>query len=184
MKRHYLMTQDLDALSSLKHTLNDAGLHDARLHLLSNKDAEIQSHHLQTIESLMQRDLVRASFRGALIGLCIAVYGLTTVWLLRWHTSPLGWTPFVFVALSFIGFCIWEGGLIGVQRPNSQYRRFRHQLKQGQHILMIDSLPTEENKLDHILGFYPELHYLGCGVNHGDWLMRGEQQLHKLLSPG
>ena len=38
--------------------------------------------------------------------------------------AQVGWVPFIFLAIVAFGFTTWEAGFIGMQAPNSHFRRF------------------------------------------------------------
>ncbi|AGH46335.1 hypothetical protein C427_4230 [Paraglaciecola psychrophila 170] len=40
-----------------------------------------------------------------------------------------GGYTFGFLAVIVLGFCTWEGGLVGIQIPNYQFKRFQALLK-------------------------------------------------------
>ncbi len=73
----------------------------------------------------------RADWTGASIA-AIAIAQVTGV------AAKVGWVPFVFLAIVLLGFFTWEGGLIGIQLPNSRFRRFEKALRAGEHVFFVD----------------------------------------------
>ena len=76
---------------------------------------------------------------------------LVVAYLAGWTESPAGWTPFIFLAVVLLGFCTWEGGLIGIQDPNHNFTRFEQALKDGKHVFFVDLEPGQEAILETVL---------------------------------
>ena len=134
MLRHYYISDDLNDLQAVETELKAKGVSTPQIHVLSENDAEVEKHHLHAIEAVLKQDVVHSTTVGAVIGLVAAISLLVVTYLVDWHTTAAGWLPFGFLAVIVLGFCTWEGGLIGIQIPNHQFKRFQKLLKQGKHI--------------------------------------------------
>src|SRR5690606_24557931 len=131
MNRHYYISDNLDELEQLEDELESRGIHTEQIHLVSERDAEVEHHpHLHEVPSILKRDLVHAGSIGSLLGIALAVLVLLLPWLNDWASSAAGWVPFVFLAAVLFGFSVWESSLFGLQQPNSAFSRFADRLRE------------------------------------------------------
>ena len=72
------------------------------------------------------------------------------------HTS-IGWAPAIFVSTVFLFFCIWEGGLWGIQKTNVEYVRFKDQLNNGNHIFFVDVSSEEKEAVLGVTSVHPKV---------------------------
>lgn len=162
MKRHYFINDNLDELKHIQRDLVDAGLTPPQFHVLSEDEAALERLQLNPVEAVLKKDVVRGTERGAAIGMGLAV----AVLLLAWATglaANLGWMPPVFLAVVILGFCTWEGGLIGIGEQHADFRRFRKDLEEGRHILLVDCDQDQEPILQRIVARYPGMEDAGSG---------------------
>jgi hypothetical protein len=145
MLRHYYISDDLNDLQAVETELKSKGVSTPQIHVLSENDAEVEKHHLHAIEAVLKQDVVHSTSVGAVVGLIAAITLLVVTYLVDWHTTAAGWLPFGFLAVIVLGFCTWEGGLIGIQIPNHQFKRFQKLLKQGKHIFFVDLDAEQES---------------------------------------
>jgi hypothetical protein len=162
MKRHYYITNDLDDLEIVENDLEAAGVTTPQIHVLSEDDAGVEQHHLHEVEAVLKKDVVHGTERGALIGVIGAVIVLALAWF-SGLTETYTWVPAIFLAIIVLGFCTWEGGLIGIQEPHVDFKRFRDELKQGRHVLFVDVDPEQEAILRRIVASHPRLQVAGEG---------------------
>jgi hypothetical protein len=112
------------------------------------------------------------------IGACAV---LVVTYLMDWHTSAAGWLPFGFLAVIVLGFCTWEGGLIGIQIPNYQFKRFQKLLKQGKHVFFVDLDAKQESILSEIVEQHPRLKLAGTGPATPGWVVHGQEKFSKVM---
>ncbi len=170
MKRFYFISDDLDDLEAVEAQLEADGVITEQIHVLSLNDAEVEAHHLHQVQAFMKKDVVHSAEIGALIGLVVSAAALIVVYLAGWY-QVIGWIPFVFLAIVLLGFCTWEGGLIGIHLPNSHFRRFQRALQDGRHVLFVDLHPSEEPKLKAVLRQHPKLEAAGTGTSSPRWII-------------
>jgi hypothetical protein len=127
MKRHYFIGDDLNVVATVERALLSTGIDPERIHVLSLDDADAEQRQLHDVQSLMKKDVVHSAEIGALIGLAAAIAAIS-VGQFSGLASTVGWLPFVFLAIVLLGFFTWEGGLVGIQLPNSRFRRFEKKL--------------------------------------------------------
>jgi len=162
MKRHYFISEDLDDLEIVERQLEDNGVSTPQIHVLSNDDSGLDSHHLHKVEAVLKKDVVHGTELGALVG----AIGAGLVLMLAWWsglTATYTWVPAIFLAVIVLGFCTWEGGFIGIQHPHVDFRRFQDDLDAGKHVLFVDVDPTQESILQQVVAEHPKLKSAGEG---------------------
>ena len=181
MQRHYYISDDLNELESIEQELQAQGVLTPQFHVLSENDAEVEKHHLHAIEPVLKKDVVRSTEMGAVLGLVGAGLVLLVTYLMKWHISPVGWLPFIFSALVTLGFCTWQGGLIGIQLPNHQFRRFQELLSEGKHVFFVDIEPHQEAIINAIVSKHPNLQPAGTGKATPRWVVKGQEKFSHVM---
>ncbi|AYC34986.1 magnesium transporter [Pseudomonas cavernae] len=171
MNRHYYISDNLDDLETVENELEANGINTEQIHVLSEKDADVEQHHLHDVNSFMKQDVVHSGEIGAVIGVPLAALILGGAYLLGWTESAAGWVPFIFLAVVVLGFCIWEGGFFGIQVPNAHFRNLKEQVKEGEHILFVDVEPGQEPLLDRVIEHHPQLKLAGTGAAAPHWIV-------------
>ncbi len=180
MRRHFYLSDDLDDLERLESDLEARGIARPQIHILSNNDAGLESHHLHQVESLLRKDVVHSGKIGFLVGLIAAAIPLIIAYIVGLSESYL-WIPVIFLSVILLGFCTWEGGLIGIQRPNHQYLKFERAINSGRHLLIVDVSPDQENRLLKIIADHPNVEDMGLGESVPNWLIGAQKQWHKFV---
>lgn len=181
MKRHYYISNDLDDLSLMESELLAKGISIPQIHVLSENDADVERHHLHAIEPVLKKDVIRSTEFGAIIGVIAAGLVLLLAYVMGWHLSPAGWVPFGFLAAVVLGFCTWEGGLIGIQRPNYQFKRFQKLLKQGNHIFFVDVSDEQQQALEQVAANHESLKLAGTGGATPEWIVKSQDKFNSFM---
>lgn len=185
MKRYYFIDDDLDDLDDLEDELEKAGFDDLQIHVLSLDDAAVDHHdHLHSVVSLLRRDVIHSGEYGFVGGILAALLTLGVTWLFGWHETAAGWVPFIFLAVVLFGFFTWEGGFIGFQEPNINYRRFKRELENGRHVFFVDVLADspEEAALHEACRRHPGLKEAGIGAATPHWVLRAHRQWRHVIN--
>ena len=176
--RHYFISNNLDDLELFEEQLEKENITTAQIHVLSNDVEGVRQHpHLHEVQSFMKIDIVHSGLIGAAVGACVFSTVLMLTHYLDWHKSSAGWMPFIFLALILFWFCIWEGGLIGIHRPNHLFVRFKQALKDGLHVFYVDLYPAQEAILDRIIKLHPQVSLAGTGKSEPHWLVLLQQKI-------
>lgn len=162
MKRHYYISDDLDDLEIVERDLEAAGVSTPQIHVLSEDDAGLDEHHLHKVEAVLKKDVVHGTELGAVVGV-IAAAAVLSIAYFSGLTETYTWVPAIFLSVIVLGFCTWEGGLIGIQEPHVDFRRFQEDLKAGKHVLFVDVDPEQEDILREIAEQHPKLQPAGEG---------------------
>lgn len=181
MLRHYYITNDLETLAKIESTLTAKGVHSPQFHVLSEQDAEVEKHHLHAIEAVLKKDVAGSTIRGAIYGVVGAALILVMAFLMGWYASPAGWLPFGFLAVVILGFCTWEGGLIGIQVPNRQFKRFQKLLRRGRHVFFIDFDPQQKAIIEQVIANRSGLKFAGTGDATPAWVVKGQQKFQHFM---
>jgi len=180
MKRHYYISNDLDDLEIVERDLEAAGVTTPQIHVLSEDDSGVELHHLHNVEAVLKKDVVHGTEYGALVG----VIGAAAVLLLAWFsglTESYTWVPAIFLAVVVLGFCTWEGGLIGIQEPHADFRRFQDDLHAGKHVLFVDVDPEQENILHRVVREHPRLKDAGEGDSTPRWVVGAQKKWTRFM---
>jgi hypothetical protein len=181
MLRHYYISNDLDDMEAVEQELEAKGVSTPQIHVLSENDAEVEKHHLHAIEAVLKQDVVHSTELGAVVGVIGAILVLGAAYLMDWHTTAVGWVPFGFLAVVVLGFCTWEGGLIGIQIPNHEFKRFQKLLKHGKHVIFVDVDPEQESVLLETAAQHPKLKHAGTGNATPGWVVHGQETFSKVM---
>ena len=182
MHRHYFTSDNLDDLELLEEQLEAAGISTPQIHLLTLDDAGAENHeHIHDVTSLMKTDVVRSWEIGAVVGACMAVVILIVANFSGWTNSAVGWMPFIFLAIIALGFCTWEGGLFGIQRPNHNFERFQNILRQGRHVFFVDLEKGQETTLEEIVTKHSQVEMAGTGSSTFSWIVFLQKRLPRLF---
>jgi hypothetical protein len=163
MKRHYYISDDLDDLEVVERDLESAGVTTPQIHVLSEDDAGLDEHHLHKVEAVLKKDVVHGTELGAVVGV-VAAAAVLAIAYFSGLTETYTWVPAIFLAVILLGFCTWEGGLIGIQEPHVDFKRFQDDLKAGRHVLFVDVDPEQEATLKGIVDQHPRLTPAGEGA--------------------
>ena len=175
--RRYFISDDLDDLEVVEEQLESAGVSTPQIHVLTAHDAELDDHkHLHRVQSLMKKDIIHSTLIGAVIGVCAFVLVLAVAYFAGWTKTAVGWVPFVFLAVVALGFCTWEGGLFGIQKPNHNFARFEQALRDGKHLFFVDLEPHQEAVLENVLKSHPQVELAGTGASTRHWLIALQQK--------
>lgn len=175
MQRHYYISDNLDDLEQIEQELENAGVTKPQIHVLSDDDAGLELHHLHQVEAVLKKDVVHGTELGAVVG----VIGAACVLALAWFsglTETYTWVPAIFLAIIVLGFCTWEGGLIGIQEPHVDFRRFQQDLQDGKHVLFVDIDPDQEKLLSEVARRHPKLNPAGEGASTPRWVIGAQQK--------
>jgi hypothetical protein len=183
MKRHFFVSDDLDDLESFEEELERAGITTPQIHVLTNDDTGAETHaHLHDVQSIMKKDVIHSGEYGLAVGVVAALLVLAVTYLAEWYTSPAGWIPFIFLAIILLGFFTWEGGFIGIQTFNSNFKRFKEELDAGKHVFFVDLTDDQEEILERIVKAHPRARMAGTGRSTPHWIVAWQQRLKGLFT--
>jgi hypothetical protein len=176
MQRHYFISDNLDDLEAVEEELERRGITTLQIHVLSERDADVEHHKLHEVMSFMKKDVVHSALLGAAIGIILCVLFLSVMHVAGYTQSAAGWIPFLFVGIVLVGFCTWEGGLRGIQEPNHHFRRFQKTLQDGRHVFFVDVDRGEVAALNQVVASHPGLEAAGIERAGAHWIVAWQQR--------
>ena len=180
MRRYFFVDDNLDHIELIERKLVARGMLRSQVHVLSQDDTGMTLHQLNEVHSLLRQDVIHSGEIGALIGLVIAILSVAVAYV-SGLPNTIGWMPFVLFMVILLGFFTWEGGLFGIQVPNSQFRRFGDALRAGRHVLFVDVDRGQEYLLQQVLADHPHMKPEGTGIAVPRWLVRARQRWSDFL---
>ena len=180
MKRYYFLSENLDELASIERELENGGITTPQLHVLSLDDAGVERRGIHGVEAVLRKNVVRGTELGAVIGLAGAAAVLAAAYYTG-LTESYTWVPAIFLAVIILGFCTWEGGLIGIQEPHAEFRQFEDELKSGQHLLFVDIDPEQASVLESTINQYPNIQAAGQGAAAPRFVVRGQDSFNRFM---
>jgi hypothetical protein len=179
MQRHYYISDNLKDLERVEDELEAQGIDHEQIHVLSERDADVEHYQLHDVSSVMKRDMVHSGLIGVGIGIALAALVVLVAWFSDWTGTAAGWIPFIFLAIALFGFSVWEGSLFGIQTPNAVVKRFQNTLEEGKHVFFVDVKPTQEAILASVVSHHPMLRTAGTGQATPDWAEGLQHRLHQ-----
>lgn len=152
------LTDDIDELESAEHDLEQRGIPREHIHVLANNDGELLAHNLPPFSDWSKRDIFHYGVRGTIIGAVLSGTLLLSTYLCGVN-DPTAWIVIAFIATLIVGFCTWEGGLVGINKMNHAFERYKDSIQKGAYLLVIDPTNnTEEHKARSAIASHPDLH--------------------------
>ncbi|GLS25762.1 NAD/FAD-utilizing enzyme [Marinibactrum halimedae] len=180
MKRHFYITNDLQEMHRVQEDLEASGVTTPQIHVLSNDDVECEKNELNDVDSLLKKDVIHSTEVGFLVGMVVAVAILVSAHL-SGVTEYITWVPPLFLSVVIIGFCSWEGGLIGIQAPHHDFRKFQSELASGNHVMLVDVNDRQESVLENVMGMHPKLHVAGVGEAAPGWILSLQRRFQQFV---
>jgi len=175
MKRLFFVGSKLDELDSLVDTLSEKGIKRPQIHVLTNNDAELAAHpKLQDVEAVLRTDVVHGTGRGAILGALLSSAVLALSYASGW--TDVTWVPFIFLAIVCLGFCTWQGGLLGIQIRNHRFKPFNKALRQGKHILLLDVPKSKIDEVKMAVQIMTSFEEEGMGKGAPDWVIEARNK--------
>ena len=180
--RYHFIADNLDDVESIEQKLEEKGVVFAQTHVLSNDAVGVAQHtHLHAVNSLLRQDVIRSAQIGAIIGFVTATLIIVIAAGADLPQKTVGWVPYAFLAIVAFGFCIWEGGLLGMEEPNHQFRQFEPALAKGRHVFIVDVDLTQEHLLLEVIREHPTIVQHARTRGTSSWVFRGYARLLRFI---
>ncbi len=168
MKRLYYLTHSIECAERVSSNIHKEGVSDWNFHIMSRDKEGLTKHHLHSTNTLIhERDVIRISERGAILGL-LAGFCTTISFLMLTDFVPVrmvaeGTMFFVCVLFAVTGALL--GGLIGLALENAKTRRFHDDLDAGNYLVMVDLHKRDSPQVEKMLSFERDLVRVGDGTS-------------------
>ncbi len=151
------LTDDIDELDAAEHDLEANGIPRSHIHVLSHDTLALREHDLPSVSEWSQREIMRYGTSGAVLGGLFFIAILGTAFALGLNDA-VGWVVVTFVATAAFGFCLWEGGLMGIIQYNRDFSEYRNAIDNGEHLLVVDvDGPAQESTARYTVESHPHL---------------------------
>ena len=80
-----------------------------------------------------------------------------------------------------LGLYSWEGGFLGFQMPNVQFKQFEEALSQGWHVFFVDVNERQLPVLQGVTGRHRGLKPAGIGSSTPHWLIGWQNQFQRFI---
>lgn len=149
MKHRYYLSTDLDELQCVHDELVDKGVQHEHVHVWTDKEYLLPRYRLLPIHPLLKTDVIDSTIRAAVLG-SICSFLILFSYQFFGTANTLGIFPYACGALVALGLITWEGGMWGIQKPNSKFSQYSTQITQGQHLLLIDFDEHQEKAISEM----------------------------------
>lgn len=151
MKCLYYLTSSLDSTRKITDDLNQSGINDWFMHVLSKDETGFQKNKTHSSNYLEQLDILRYGIIGAVSGF---VVGLIAAFLVN-YTDLFGTDMPTIVYFAVIGFFTmfgaWEGGLTGIATENKKISLFHKDLESGSYLILIYTKKASEDLVKQVM---------------------------------
>ena len=172
MERHFFELLEME--------LESEGVVRPQIHVLTDREAQLDGYRLHEVSSLMRTDVIRKGLVGAVVG-AVGSFLVMAIASMSGLAASFGWTPFVFLAIVVLGFCTWEAGFLGFQVPNHRFLTFDPLLKEGKHIFFVDIRNNQQPLVERIVARHPGLTRLGKGAAAPWWLIMLQEKFQRFV---
>lgn len=179
MNRYYFVTKDMDDLARVEQELEQRGVLKEQMHVLPYSDAVAEESGLESVHSLFRKDILGSLAVGFGIGCAVASVFLAVMYFLFNTAGSQTWMMLGLIALMLIAVCTWEGGLVGIESPRRQFRRFGRDLKRGFSVFFVDVNKDQEQTLATTLRGHNQLQPVGNGSGESGFLVKLRHNWHR-----
>ena len=140
------LTGDIEELEATENELEKNGVPRSHIHILGENDTDLQNHNLPVFSEWSKRDTLYYGLRGALLGIVLSS-AILIGGVLYGVTDPSIWLVLAFVSSLCVGFCTWEGGLVGLNKLNHAFSQYKDAIKNGEYLLVVSADSNKEEQV-------------------------------------
>ena len=144
MKCLYYLTSTLDSTQQISNDLQEAGVNNWFLHVVSKDEAGLKKQQIHSSNYLETLDLVRDGLIGACFGFSLGLILSLLAYFFQWFGSNLHIIAYLAIIVVFTGFGAWEGGLAGVASENKKIKQFHDEIEAGKYLVLIYARKNQE----------------------------------------
>ncbi|GAB3684965.1 hypothetical protein [Salinisphaera aquimarina] len=183
LTRFFFISESLHDLERFEQSLERIAVVTPQMHLLTLDDSGAATHpKLHQITSFMHKDIIHSTLIGAALGVGGALLVLVVSHLAGWAYTPAGWMPFLFLAIVVLGFLTWQGGLWGIQTPNTHFKSFEQALRDGKHVFFVDVEPRHRQTIEEMARNHHAIETAGVASGAPNWLVFSQHRLKRFFT--
>ena len=162
MKCYYYLSPTLESTEAISGDLQNSGVSDWFVHIVSKDEAGLSKRHLHSSNYLETMDLIRDGLIGGIVGFLLGLLFAAVIAM----TQPFGPDTHILAYLGVIvlltGFGAWQGGLVGISTENKKLQHFHKEIEAGQYLILVYAGKNEEQKVaDMMSRLHPEARLVG-----------------------
>jgi len=151
MKCIYYLTSTLESSHKISDDLNQAGVGDWFIHILSRDDSGIKREKLHSSNYLERLDILRYGLLGAMLGFAAGAIVALIVAQIKLFGEEIPAIVYYAIVVVFTLFGSWEGGLTGIATKNRKLSVFHDDLSAGKHLIMIYASKAMEDTVKSVM---------------------------------
>lgn len=173
MKCLYYLTSSIDTTHSISDDIQEAGVNNWFLHIISKDTVGIKKHHLHSGNYIEQLDIMRDGILGAIIGFILGLIVVAVISFNQYFPPEVPTVTYYFIVIILTMFCSWEGGLAGIASENKKLSEFHDDLKAGKYLILVYARACQEEAITSMMKTkHPDIRLEGCDSNFFNPLSR------------
>lgn len=162
MKCLYYLASSIDTTHSISDDIQEAGVNNWFLHIISRDSVGIKKHHLHSGNYIEQLDIMRDAILGAIIGLILGLISVAVISFNDYFPPEVPSITNYFIVMMFTMFCSWEGGLLGITNENKKLSEFHDDLEEGKYLILVYARANQEEAIIQMMSTkHPTIHLEG-----------------------
>ncbi len=151
MKCLYYLTTTLESTDKIAKDLQQVGIKDWFIHVLSKDEAGLQKDKIHSSNYLERLDILRYAALGGVAGVLAGILAAVTVNATSIFGSGLPNIAYIAVIGFFTMFGIWEGGITGIATENKKISLFHKEIDAGKYLILIYVKKASEDLVKKIM---------------------------------
>lgn len=151
MKCLYYLTSSLDSTRKITDDLNQSGINDWFIHVLSKDETGFKKDKTHSSNYLEQLDILRYGIIGAISGFVVGLIAAFLVNVTDLFGTNMPNIVYYAVTGFFTMFGAWEGGLTGIATENKKISLFRDELESGSYLVLIYTKKASEDLVKQVM---------------------------------
>ncbi len=151
MKCLYYLTSTLDSTSKISTDLNQSGIDDWFIHVLSKDEVGLKKNKIHSSNYLEQLDILRYGIIGAIAGFVVGLIAASLTNITELFGSEMPNVVYFAITGFFTLFGAWEGGLTGIATENKKIALFHDDLESGSYLILIYAKKASEHLIKKVM---------------------------------
>ncbi len=151
MKCLYYLTSTLESADKIAKSLQQVGINDWFIHVLSQDAAGLKKDKIHSSNYLERLDIVRFGIIGGAVGLSVGILAAIAVNATNLFGSGIPNIAYIAIIGFFTMFGIWEGGVTGIATENKKITLFHDDLEEGQYLILIYAKKASEDLVKKVM---------------------------------
>ncbi len=147
MKKIMFISTKIEDVKKIEFIANGYNIAKEAIGVINRDEAKVSAYRLQSASYWQRLDIFHSGEWGALIGFIIGLIISIMIGVYQPLDLQLGVLPLSgFVALTTL-YGTWVGGMVGINHQNHKIAKFRHEIKKGKTLCLVDVVDDLEDGL-------------------------------------